>query len=539
VNEQQSSLAASGPPLDQVAQKTELECQKLALDIKTQRRNLSAFGTTLEVLRSAVVPATILGALITLLVGWQQIAQTKVGRMTERFERILVRLGSDNPRVRLFGVSSVQDFFWSELDEFNTSARVHLIDSLAIEDNPVVQIAILDAFRSLISQRPSQLSLNKLLTLTIRYNRSLFVDARKTWRERAVALTSPAASAASAITAPTPTEDIIKFGSLMGVAASANPLFTDSTAREKLLRMEGLAKLISMLVQAGAIADDFSDTYCPGCDFSNVRFNVASRFDRSVFAEADFTKSELIKTSFFDADLSGANFYRSNLSGANLSKSTKLEFTSSRALTAPFPLLACADLRGTHLEYRHLGMARDETSFIDGKPSNSIFNYEVIMTSLQGIKVDEKTVFDPEYLVAQSELSVQDVMRYGGFGVNKTMPEKLRSFANEAEKYLPSASLPGRGSGIFRSEIESNSVYVLRPSGFPDKFVQQGVRIEIALSPLANTKAGRDERKSLQDMGVAIKRDQDNVHGNSGVCDMSSRPAFEDLIIRIGSPIGF
>jgi len=113
--------------------------------------------------------------------------------------------------------------------------------------------------------------------------------------------------------------------------------------------LEGLSRILPVLVKLGANNQDFSGIYCERCDFGGDTFHSGVHFDRSFLADASFSNSHLEKASFTNAQLDGTLFFHAYLAGSHMDYHGTWSSIDARRSGTHYPLLECADLRGADL----------------------------------------------------------------------------------------------------------------------------------------------------------------------------------------------
>ena len=151
----------------------EARLEKIRLEKQVLARQLSKEGKLIEWLKASAVPITILGAIVALWVGFNQLRQTEENRVADRFEKALTRLSSKNPIERITAVSSLRFFLTDGTPEIQSNALQSLVDAMAYESEQRVETALVDAIADLKRGEVPSTSLNAALDRVIEHNRAL------------------------------------------------------------------------------------------------------------------------------------------------------------------------------------------------------------------------------------------------------------------------------------------------------------------------------------------------------------------------------
>ena len=332
--------------------KLELECEKLAAERRLLARQLTTSWHFLEWLKGLTVPAAIFSVIATVGIGYQQIQQAQEARLNDRFEKVLVRLASQNANERLTGVAGLS-LFTSDRGSagFDKLALFYLVEALATEADSTVQDAIIDVFRK------KELPVGRaVLDHAIAKNRLIFGAIERTHEQRRIEAQTRALESLHKKPRPRPPEAPESAGpqETMSIATAQNvvtmlayPL--EGQPREQKI-LEGLASLIVTVLRRnpeGVEAVDLSGIYCVDCDFSGLSLRGAN-FTGSVLSSAKFVRSDLRQSVFLRSDASGAMFYRADLRGSTFGFRKGPQRTSI-GNRYPFPFLECANLGQVNL----------------------------------------------------------------------------------------------------------------------------------------------------------------------------------------------
>ena len=159
-------------------EKVALEQEKLRLESRALRRQLSLHGLLLEWMKAATVPAAVLGVLVTYIIGTWQFRETEEGRAADRFDKALSRLATpDNALARMTGVAGLRQFLADGKDEHQLEAVRYLVTTIAQEKTAEVRKAVLDAFSD--AGHFNQQSKDDALRVAVELNRSLTEQASR------------------------------------------------------------------------------------------------------------------------------------------------------------------------------------------------------------------------------------------------------------------------------------------------------------------------------------------------------------------------
>lgn len=351
------------PPSDDGLQKLSpqyekivLETEKLQLEQQVLRHQLSRTWLIMEWLKSATVAAAILGAAITLYIGFGQIEEMEKNRSADRFDAALSRLSNSSTIERLTGVSGLRLFLVDGDTRLRKNALQYLVNAVSIETNEIVQTAIINAFRDLKYSSPDADLLNSTLRATLEQNRNLTSSILARYKSRVharnvgiIADSMKKKLSPSEIPDPIPKSflDKLSQADYLKIKTFTLGRFEELDTTED-VPLKGLATLVSILVNLGAKNYDFSGIFCEGCDFRNASDLNDTNFEKSFLAKANFTRASLKKAYFFDADLSSTIFFSADLSDAFLYNNTG-PFKDNNKAGFDFPILECANLQGADL----------------------------------------------------------------------------------------------------------------------------------------------------------------------------------------------
>lgn len=351
------------PPSDDGPQKLSpqeekivLETEKLQLEQQLLRHQLSRTWLTMEWLKSATVPAAILGAAITLYIGFGQIEQMEKNRSADRFDAALSRLSDSSTIERLTGVSGLRLFLVDGDTRLRKNALQYLVNAVSIETNEIVQTAIINVFHDLKYSHPDADLLDSTLRATLEQNRNLTSSILARYKSRVharnveiIAGSMNKKLSPNEIPDPIPKSFLDKLSQADYLKIKTYTLgrFEGLDAAQE-VPLKGLAMLVSILVNLGAKNYDFSGIFCEGCDFQNASDLNDTNFEKSFLARANFTRVSLKKSYFYNADLSSTVFFSADLSDAFLYNNTGL-FKDNNKVGVDFPILECANLQGADL----------------------------------------------------------------------------------------------------------------------------------------------------------------------------------------------
>jgi hypothetical protein len=393
--------------------KLDLESEKLKLEQTALRRQLSPPGTLMEWLKAATVPAAVLGAAITFYVGFGQINQAEQNRNADRFDKALTRLASKESNERITGVSGLRLFVNDPKSNLQLPALDFLVNAAAVESEPFVQSAILDAFLDLNNVTITPLGLNEALQTALEDDRSLANTITEQSRQQVLEAKRQLIARALKV----PIENIPNPVPEKLIARLSRSDYLDLLGLEKAkfdsldpkfgVPMHGLARLISTLVKHGATNKDFSNIYCQGCDFTGAADLSGTSFDRSYLAAADFSHVKLKGASFQNSDLRGVFFFSSDLSGATLTQG-RTHPGDYLGLSMSFPYLDCADLRGADLSGTSLLSVQEvfDTKWVGGRA------FRVSAPRMLSAQIDNKTKLNRFVVVSYTRITDQYVQMH-------------------------------------------------------------------------------------------------------------------------------
>jgi len=365
-----------------------LETEKLKLEVRLLERQLSKRWLALEWLKSGTVLVALIGVAVTLWVGFGQVRQAEQTRISERFDKALTRLASEKPNERMTGVSSLRLVLSEPDSSLKTQALHFLVDAASVEIAPLVQSAILDSFADLKQGDVAGTDLNELLKIVLERNRGLATSIRDQWPARVTQDKKEKLAGfprlnlkADQIPNEIPQSVVAKLTVneyLTLLEAERGPFEKLKPNLETPLR--GLSQLITTLLRLGATANDFSRIACQWCDFSKAGNLSGAKFDKANLEHANFSRVNLKAASFKEANLSDAVFFAANLSDANLRDNT-LE-VNWNALTLGLPVFECANLKGADLSGTPLLHYSQELSVLKPENAHAVFAPRMLLTQI-------------------------------------------------------------------------------------------------------------------------------------------------------------
>ncbi len=316
----------AAPTKDLAEREAEERIAKLRLEQLNLRQQASPSSRALEWLKAATAPVALIALLWTIVAGLDQMKQTRKAAIDDRFDKTIARMASPDAYARVTGIAGLRQFlsgsYHSSLSltsDYNreVDAVSYLVTAIAVEKDPTLRDAILDALSQLRSGGVMSSTIDTGLRIALERNRKL---------ARSVDLGS---------------DDLD--------AIPAND--------PRLVQLHATALAVVALVRQGARVDDMTDLYCVGCDFSGAEINLSgTKFDRAVLREADFSGANLEDSSFDGANILGARFVGSRMRRARLTDVYHVTEQGGRLLTtalqrlynndAPTPPtdFTCADL---------------------------------------------------------------------------------------------------------------------------------------------------------------------------------------------------
>ena len=293
---------------------------------------------------------TVVGFAVTIILGLQQLDQSRQSRDDERFDKAVARLAGSTSAERLSGVAGLGLFLDAQHEARHRATLRFLVNALAVEPDATVRGGLLDTFSSLTSGQISQNDLSDTLDRLRDRNRSLYQQFQADFVAKRIRL-GPA---------------FPKSG------FDETHILPDSEGA--LAPLRATAAAITSLVRNGAKTKDLSKIYCVGCDFTGIDWEMinpnfakiadfahrdaaqildlsAINFDGAILKNANFIGLNLRNASFDGADLVHANFSGADLRGARLSdyggRNYLLEFMQTTGgLIGYFPEFTCANLSG-------------------------------------------------------------------------------------------------------------------------------------------------------------------------------------------------
>ena len=265
---------------------TRRKVQKLGLELKTLR-----YGAVLETAKAISGPVAVVGLIVSLLIGQEQLRIANEARLEDRFQKEVAHLGSDSSGERLTGVAGLNLILADPLEwRRHREAVSNLVNALAVEEDAVVRGALVDALAQLDPKNPKQVPLVALAL-------DLLVDRNRV-------LTALHEFSAEELTQ----EGIEQSASLGPIVASG--------------------KVLADLIRKGARKKDMAKIACMACDFSGPAVDLSdANLSGSILANANFSGVNLERANLTDATLTGTHFVAADLSWALLGESLA---TSSR-----------------------------------------------------------------------------------------------------------------------------------------------------------------------------------------------------------------
>ena len=92
------------------------------------------------------MPVAVLSLIATIAIGLRQIDTARRAQESERFEKLISRLASKERSERLSGISGLQLVLRGSDRERDEQTLLFLVKALAIEVDPILQNAIVEAF---------------------------------------------------------------------------------------------------------------------------------------------------------------------------------------------------------------------------------------------------------------------------------------------------------------------------------------------------------------------------------------------------------
>lgn len=409
-------------------EKLQFELKKLKLETRSLARQLSWHGSLIEWLKASAVPVTLLGAVLAFYVGFGQLKQSEQNRVSDRFDKALARLASKNPVERITGVSGLRLFIVEGGGAWQSYALQSLVDAMAYETDGRVENTIVEIFASLRKEQIATTILNGALQVAVEHNRSLTKmligsyksDIQQRQKKRIVIALQAGAGGtdqppkmpplnADEIPSPIPVSLISKLSrqDYLSFLDEYHGPFTKMKDEDH-IPLQGLVKVINILIALGAKIADFSDIYCPRCDFSPAIELPDAKFERSFLNDAVFSHMILRNASFQDADLSGVSFYAADLRGSNLQSRSPYIPTFGYSQRDPFPLLECAKLQAANLTGIVLiNIAKDYSTTWSGEQALRISS-----PKLSSAEIDQSTTLESFAVVVSTAITDAYLAKY-------------------------------------------------------------------------------------------------------------------------------
>ena len=268
-------------------------------------------------------------------------------RTEERLDRSLALLGGENAATRLGAAVSLSSFLTRDT-EYASAALQALTNALAIEESITVRNAIVAAIQRIKPEQVTKAELDRALESLVVVSRGL-VDEGSLWSSRRTSVFF------------TPNHNSVESRAL------------------------SVGTAIASLLHNGARSADMSRVYLSSVDLSGLDL-AGIRWDDSILAWTDFSRSDLTGASFRDADLENTTFVSARLSRADFSVSADSLATKRRSdyvreqlrrdqlnaqlahapatFTIHGPDFSCADLAGANFD-RHPLIAIYADEFAD------------------------------------------------------------------------------------------------------------------------------------------------------------------------------
>lgn len=272
--------------------------QKLVAETKLATLQLSGAHQRYERVKAAAAIGGLLTAIAAVVGLFLSTAQwlraedaARRLRTEERLDRSLASLGGENAATRLGAVVSLGSFLTRDA-EYASAALQALTNALAIEESITVRNAIVARIERIDPAQMSKTELDRALESLIVVSRGL-VDEGSLWSSRRTSVFF------------IPNHDTVESRAL------------------------SVGTAIASLLHNGARSRDMSRVYLSSVDLRDLNL-TGVRWDDSILAWTDFSRSDLRGASFRDADLEGTTFVRARLSRADFSVSADAVATKRR-----------------------------------------------------------------------------------------------------------------------------------------------------------------------------------------------------------------
>jgi len=352
----QGAPGDSEPPAPE--SKERLERQKLALEAQLLARQLSWRGQLATWIQAASIPAAVAGLIVSFLIGSSQLQLTENAQIDSRLDKDLTRIQSSANSDRFAGVSDLFLFVERNKSSRRSDAIDILVGALANETDPVIQSKILRVITDLRVLGVDSSVIDSSLRSVLENSNSLttWLNAQNAPTDAALRRYIARKQGLRADELEERIPDTLLALLTTGDYRAMLPIqqtFVERISGGDAIRLKGLARAISAMIQQGAHATDFSGIFCEDCDFTPAKDLSGATFDNAYLARANFSHMLLKHTSFRDADLGNTYFFAANLDSADLSSVDPKSATRWNQIVAgtyrSLPLLDCAVLDGSDL----------------------------------------------------------------------------------------------------------------------------------------------------------------------------------------------
>ena len=270
--------------------KVRLEADKLSLEVRKLRFDVSPTGRSLQLLSS-------LGSLIAVLaLSWTVISGNRQYD-ADRMERASAKLGQSSASERAIGVAQLASFLPTNDREEDRRILVALVSHERSEVDPAIRNRIENVFGNL-SNRLDKTVLNSTLEYVVGVENELEKSSRLSQFELAEAYAD-------------------RHGHYMIPAEFSGVQSADSSQQQSFEQLQGLKALMMNLLKAGARWQNMGGLFCPGCDFTELKADLSGvNFSHAILTSTNWSSMELEHVDFSGARIEGAYFLGAHLKGA-------------------------------------------------------------------------------------------------------------------------------------------------------------------------------------------------------------------------------
>lgn len=290
------------------ANKTQLEVDKLSLEIEALKYKRSFLGRTQDGIIAIGPLAALFALLWTIHAGLLQQEQQRLDAVSGRFERAYAKLGSQLPSERSSGVAQLSALLHTDGGSRDQEMLTALVNQLALDDNPAVGSAIVNLFQNLDNQT-GKAALDSALLNVVQLQNVLTHSSGLTPYELSTARRDERGQFLI-----TPSYD---------PKGIRNPQPVSEYGQLDLENLFALKSALMSLLKAGATTKDMSGIFCPHCDFGQLGVDRGGvSFRNAILNNSKWNGLRMERADFQDAILDRSTFWASNLQHANFNQDT-------------------------------------------------------------------------------------------------------------------------------------------------------------------------------------------------------------------------